>query len=175
VGADEVEAEVEDEAAGSPARTASALRVVMTFEEVYRATYERMTRVAFMMTGSDEAAEDIVQEAFVGLFARFDRLDDPVPYLRRSVVNGCLERGRRRSVAQRLDHLTATVSVASLEIDEMWSALKRLAPRRRAAVVLRYYADLPLAEIAQILGCKTGTVKSMLSRAMAELREVVER
>jgi RNA polymerase sigma factor (sigma-70 family) len=127
-----------------------------------------------MMTGSNEAAEDIVQEAFVRLFARFDRLDDPVPYLRRSVVNGCLERGRRRRVVQRLEHLTVAGSVAALEIDEMWSILKRLPARRRAAVVLRYYVDLPLAEIAQVLDCKTGTVKSMLNRAIAELRKVVE-
>jgi RNA polymerase sigma-70 factor (sigma-E family) len=146
----------------------------MTFEEVYRASFDRMIRVAFMMTGSNEAAEDIVQDAFVGLFARFDRLDDPVPYLHRSVVNGCLARGRRRRVVQRLGHLTVAESVASLEIDEMWGALKRLSARRRAAVVLRYYIDLPLAEIAEILDCKTGTVKSMLNRALADLREVVE-
>lgn len=150
------------------------LRVVMTFEEVYRATYDRMIRVAFMMTGSNEAAEDIVQDAFVGLYGRFSRLDEPVPYLHRSVVNGCLSRGRRRRVAQRLRHLTVVDSVASLEIDETWAALKRLPARRRAAVVLRFYADLPLADIAQVLECKTGTVKSMLSRALSELRAVMD-
>ena len=172
MGADDIEIEA-DAGASGPA-SGPALRVVLTFEEVYRAHYDRMIRVAFMMTGSNEAAEDIVQDAFVGLYARFDRLAEPTPYLRRSVVNGCLARGRRRRIVQRLGHLTASDAAASLEIDETWSVLKRLPARRRAAVVLRFYVDLPLAEIAVILGCKTGTVKSMLSRALSELREVVE-
>jgi RNA polymerase sigma factor (sigma-70 family) len=157
-----------------PGPTGPGLRAVPTFEEVYRATFDRMTRVAFMMTGSNEAAEDIVQDAFVGLYGRFARLDEPVPYLHRSVVNGCLSRGRRIRVAQRLQHLTVGDSAAALEVDDTWGALARLAPRPRAAVVLRFYADLPLAEIAEILDCRTGTVKSMLSRALGELRAVIK-
>lgn len=154
--------------------TVPSLRVVPTFEDVYRATRERMIRVAFMMTGSDEVAEDIVQDAFVQLFSRFDGLSEPTPYLYRSVVNGCLSRRRRRRVAERLAHLTVPNAVTSFEMDETWSALERLPARRRAAVVLRYYADLPLAEIAQILDCRTGTVKSTLHRALTELKEVLD-
>jgi RNA polymerase sigma factor (sigma-70 family) len=150
------------------------LRVVLTFEDTYRASYVRMIRVAFMLTGSNEAAEDVVQDAFVQLYSRFDSLDDPAPYLYRSVVNGCGLRRRRQRVVERLQHLTVEDDVASFEVDETWNALKRLAPRRRAAIVLRYYADLALADIAQVLDCKTGTVKSMLHRALAELKEVVE-
>jgi RNA polymerase sigma-70 factor (sigma-E family) len=154
---------------------APALRAVTTFEDMYRASYPRMLRVAFMLTGSNEVSEDVVQDAFLQLYSRFDQLDDPAPYLYRSVVNGCGQRRRRRRVVERLQHLTVQRDVSSFELDETWNALKRLPSRRRAVVVLRYYADLPLAEIAQILGCRTGTVKSMLHRALAELKEVVER
>jgi RNA polymerase sigma factor (sigma-70 family) len=115
-----------------------------------------------------------VQDAFVQLYPRFGDLADPVPYLYRSVVNGCWSRRRHRRVVERLRHLTSQSGVASLEVDETWNALRRLSPRRRAVVVLRYYEDLPLAEIAPILGCRPGTVKSMLHRALAELKEVVE-
>lgn len=154
--------------------TAPALRVVVTFEDLYRATRDRMVRVAFMMTGSTEVAEDVVQDAFVQLYARFDRLAEPAPYLYRTVVNGCLARRRHGRVVERLQHLTLQDATVALEIDETWSALTRLPPRRRAAVVLRYYADLPVAEIATILDCRPGTVKSMLHRALAELKEVLD-
>lgn len=159
---------------GARGETAPGLRGVSTFEDVYRGSYARMIRVAFMLTGSNEIAEDVVQDAFVQLYARFDRLDDPAPYLYRTVVNGCRQRHRRRQVAERLQHLTVQTQVSTLEIDETWTALRHLPARRRAAVVLRYYEDLPLAEIAKILDCRLGTVKSMLHRALAELKEVVD-
>jgi RNA polymerase sigma-70 factor (sigma-E family) len=158
--------------------TAPDLLVVTTFEDVYRTDYDRMVRVAYMLSGSNEVAEDIVQDAFVQLYSRFDRLADPVPYLYRTVVNGCRLRHRRQRVVERLRHLTTRsdqTTEQSSAIDGTWSALDRLPPRRRAVVVLRYYADLPLAEIAEVLGCKIGTVKSMLHRALAELKEVVTR
>jgi RNA polymerase sigma factor (sigma-70 family) len=163
-----------DAGARGGGHTAPPLRVVSTFEGVYRDLYPRMTRVAFMLTGSNEVAEDVVQDAFLQLYGRFDRIEDPAPYLYRSVVNGCGARRRHRRVVERLQHLTAATDVASLEVDETWGALTRLSPRRRAAVVLRYYADLPLAEVAEALDCKVGTAKSMLHRALAELREVIE-
>ena len=165
---------VDDVSAEVRGDVAPDLRVVTTFEDFYRAMRQRMIRVAFMMTGSTEAAEDIVQDAFVQLYSRFDQLVDPAPYLYRTVVNGCRSRRRHGRVVERLQHLTAQNTVTSLETDETWTALVRLPERRRAAVVLRYYADLPLAEIADVLGCRTGTVKSMLHRALSELREVLE-
>src|SRR5262245_43312605 len=96
-----------EDAAEVPGREGPDLRVVRTFEELYRDSHARMIRIAVMLTGSTEAAEDVVQDAFVGLYARFHRLTDPGPYLYRSVVNGCWSRRRRRQVADRLGHLAA--------------------------------------------------------------------
>ncbi len=144
------------------------------FEEVYKAEYLRMVRVAAMLLGSTEGAEDVVQDAYVALYHHFDTVTDPAGYLYRSVVNGCGSRFRHRKVVARFRHLTTTPDTTPDAVDVTWSALRALAPRRRAVIVLRFYADLPLAEIAQILDCNLGTVKSMLHRALGELREVIE-
>jgi len=152
------------------------LRVVETasYEEVYRRDYVRLVRVARLLTRSKETAEDIVQDAFVRLYPTFGTVADPSGYLYRSVVNGCWSRHRHRRVVERLRHLTAQDDVVVDEIDETRSALGRLTPRQRAVVVLRYYADLPIADIAEILGVATGTVKKTLHQAIAALREVVD-
>ena len=112
--------------------------------------------------------------AFVGLYRRFGDVDDPSGYLYRSVVNGCGARRRHSGVVHRALHLLASPDEVTSRIDETWSALRHLPPRRRAVVVLRFYADLPLKDIAGVLGCSTGTVKSTLHRALADLKEVVE-
>jgi RNA polymerase sigma factor (sigma-70 family) len=126
------------------------------------------------LTGSKDVAEDVVQDAFVKLYPCFDTVAQPSSYLYRSVVNGCWTRHRHRRVVERLRHLTTHREVALDEVDETRSALKLLPPRQRAVVVLRYYADLPLADIAEVLGVSTGTVKSTLHHAHAALREVVD-
>lgn len=162
-------------AAGAEPPEREGMRSVTTtsYEDLYRTDYARMVRVAHMLTGSNETAEDVVQDAFVGLYSRFDSINDPAGYLYRSVVNGCRARQRHKRVVERFRHLMAQTDVGSAELDETWTALKRLPSRRRAVIVLRYYADLPLKDIAEILGCKTGTVKSMLHRALTQLREVI--
>jgi RNA polymerase sigma factor (sigma-70 family) len=144
------------------------------FEEVYRSSYPRMTRIAFLMTGSNETAEEVVQDAFVALYQRLDDVAEPAGYLYRSVVNGCRARRRRQAVAERLGAPRPRADVLPPDLDETWQALRQVAPRRRAALVLRYYADLPLAEIARTLECSTGTVKSLIHRGLAQLKEVIE-
>lgn len=171
--ADRIEAVDVGPALVAPAPPSAASR---SFEDVYRDDYARMVRVAHLLTGSNETAEDIVQDAFVKLYDRFDTLGDVSGYLYRAVVNSCWNRHRHLKVVERLQHLTVPATVAGVsEIDETLSALRILAPRRRAVVVLRYYADLRLEEIAQILGCRLGTVKSALHRALAELKEAIPR
>jgi RNA polymerase sigma factor (sigma-70 family) len=145
-----------------------------SFEAVYRASYARMIRVAYLMTGSNEAAEEVVQDAFLALFQRFASVAEPDGYLYRSVVNGCRSRHRRQALADRLRPTRPQAAATPPELDETWEALRMITPRRRSAIVLRYYADLPLTEIAQVLECSTGTVKSLLHRGLAQLKDVIE-
>jgi RNA polymerase sigma factor (sigma-70 family) len=115
-----------------------------------------------------------VQDAFVRVFARWAEVETPRAYLRQAVVNACRSQQRRQS--RELRHRQGSAQPATIgdaEIDEMADALATLSDRQRKAVVLRFYEDLPEAEIALLLGCRPGTVKSLLFRALARLREVL--
>ena len=143
-----------------------------TFEDFYRAQHEPMLRLAFLLTQSRAVAEDLVQDAFLRVQPRWPTLDTPTAYLRRAVTNACYSYHRHRRVEEAvpIDPPTSTDPAH----DEMWDALARLAPRRRAALVLRYYLDLSEADIAAALGCRRGTVKSLTHRAIDDLRKVLE-
>ncbi len=132
-----------------------------------------MVRLATLLVDSQDTAEEVVQDCFVRLYPRFDRIDDPAAYLRRSVVNACRSAGRRRTLERALLRTDRPASV-ELGADEILDALAGLPARQRAALVLRYYDDLPEADIAVVLGCRPGTVKSLISRGLARLRKVVE-
>ena len=139
----------------------------------YDARRLALVRLAYVMTGDRETAEDIVQEAFLATCRRWDGVRDLHPYLRAAVVNGSRSWLRRK----KLERAQPTVSdEASLGApDEMWDALGRLKPRARMAVVLRYYEGLPDAEIAGLLGCRVATVRTTIHRALATLRKEIER
>jgi RNA polymerase sigma-70 factor (sigma-E family) len=142
------------------------------FEDFYRAQHEAMLRLAYLLTQSRAAAEDVVQDSFLRIQPRWGSLDSPTAYLRRTVTNACYSWHRRR---RREAALTVVPpDPAEPEHDEMWDALAKLPPRRRAALVLRYYQDLSEAEIADTLGCRPGTVKSLTHRGLAQLRSVIE-
>jgi RNA polymerase sigma-70 factor (sigma-E family) len=150
---------------------------VVTFDDVFAGEYDRMVRLAFLLVDSNALAEEIVQDAFVRLHQRWATTANPGGYLRTSVVNGARSTLRRRRLerAVRSRGDDRPDRVVELQADELTDALRRLSPSRRAAVVLRYYEDLSEAEIAATLGVRPGTVKSMVHRALAELREVIER
>src|SRR5579864_3636996 len=122
------------------------------FEDFYRAQHEPMLRLAYLLTGSRPAAEDLVQDSFVRVQPRYASLDTPAAYLRRTVTNACYSWHRRRQREQAV--AVAPPPPGEPEHDELWDALAHLAPRRRAALVLRYYLDLPEADIAEALGCR---------------------
>jgi RNA polymerase sigma-70 factor (sigma-E family) len=147
---------------------------VGTFDDLYRQEYAPMVRLAFLLVDSTEVAEEVVQDAFASVFERYARLGNPGGYLRTCVVHGCRTVQRRRGLARRKVPEPPPAS-SELATDHVLDAVRRLPEQRRAAVVLRYYADLPEAEIAAALGVRPGTVKSMLHRALAQLREEVER
>ncbi|GAC1545047.1 MAG: SigE family RNA polymerase sigma factor [Acidimicrobiales bacterium] len=144
-----------------------------SFEEFYRAQYEPMLRLAYLLTQSHAVAEDLVQDSFIRIHPRWGTLDTPVAYLRRTVANACYSFHRRRK--REAAPAGAAPPRRAPPHDEMWDALAALAPRRRAVLVLRYYLDLSEAEIAATIGCRPGTVKSLTSRALQDLRSVVDR
>jgi RNA polymerase sigma-70 factor (sigma-E family) len=136
-----------------------------------------LVRLAVLLVGDRASAEDVVQDAFLGLYRRWERLTDtstPVAYLRVSVLNGCRTALRRRSRARSVGNLTErpadsaeAVALLSEEQRAVAGALRRLPERQREALVLRYYLDLSEADIAAAMGISRGTVKSTTSRALA--------
>lgn len=137
------------------------------FDELYRAEFEPMVRLAYLLTGDRETALEVTHDAFVVTCERWSRLDRPGGYLRTAVVNRCRDLGRRQRFRS-----SAPVPERSVvdPDDDLADAIAALPPKRRAAVVLRYYLDLTEAEIAETLGVRPGTVKSLLSRGLAELK-----
>jgi RNA polymerase sigma-70 factor (sigma-E family) len=144
------------------------------FERVYAAHYDALIRLALLTTGSAAVAEDVVQEAYVALYQRWFDVVEPGAWLRRVVTNRSTSWLRRLMVMRRhdrrLDPVTTHAAPAAEDI-AVRTALARLRPRQRAAVFLRFYLDLSEAEIAEALGCRPGTVKSLLHRALAVLKE----
>lgn len=140
--------------------------------ELYGERFTELVRLAYLMTGSSAVAEELVQDSFVRAQTTWDRVRDPLPYVRASVVNACRGWHRHQRVARL--HAATTLEPSTDEPDELWDALGRLAPQRRAAVVLRYYADLPHGEIARILGCRPTTVRTSIHRALRQLRQEIK-
>lgn len=147
-----------------------------------------LIRLGFVMLGDRGAAEDVVQDAFLGLYRNWDRLNDPasaLPYVRSSVLNGCraavraqARRDRRDRAAARdgllaFDSAEAAV-LLSEEHREVFAAVRKLASRQREALLLRYYLGLSPDETAQVMGISTGTVKSALSRAIAAVGRMLK-
>ena len=143
-------------------------------EALYLSERSRLTRLATAITLDRSMAEEIVQDAFAGLFRRHAQVENPAGYLQRSVVNLCLKALRRRKVAARVMLDPAPVTGIP-EFDETWSVVRTLPARQRAVVVLRFWGDLGEADIAEAMGWPTGTVKSTLHRALRELRGKVTR
>jgi RNA polymerase sigma-70 factor (sigma-E family) len=138
------------------------------FGRLYEARFAEMVRLAFLMTGSLETAEDLVQDSFVRLHRKWSSVRTPDAYLRTAVVNACRSHHRRR--ARERSRRVESEGVAVLGADELSDLLLTLPHRQRAAIVLRYYHDLPDREIAEVLNCRVGTVASSIHRALARLR-----
>ena len=141
------------------------------FSEVYREQFPRLMRVAFLMTGSNEAAEDAVQDVFLRCRSRLADLDDAPSYLRAAVINECRSVHRRRP-REHAVHEAADERLPS-ELVELRDALDRLPWRQRAAIILRYFVDIPDDEIAETLRCRPATVRSLIRRGIGMLREVL--
>lgn len=142
-------------------------------EELFRTRRAASVRLVTVLTGDRGVAEEIVQDAFVELSRRWEQLDNPAAYLRTTLVNRSRKHQRRLGVGRRRVPPPPRLQVDAPELDELWGVLVRLPARRRAALVLRFYEDLAIAEIAALLDCRPGTVSSLLHRGLADLREVL--
>ena len=152
---------------------------------LYRAQAVGLIRLAYVMLGDRAAAEDVVQDAFCGLYRRWDQLADPagaLAYVRSSVLNGCRTALRRRARGRQLtdyqppagpDEAEAT-ALTQEERQEVMRAVRRLPDRQREALVLRFYLDLPDREIARAMGIRPGTVRSAIHRALQALGHLLE-
>jgi RNA polymerase sigma-70 factor (sigma-E family) len=145
---------------------------------LYEAHALSLTQLAYVMLGDRAAAEDVVQEAFLGLYKRWNKLRDTASapgYLRASVLNG--SRMVLRSRARRAGHTASELPWESAEATalvceehrHLLLAIRALPPRQREALMLRYYLDLSEEDTAQSMGIRRGTVKSATSRALAAL------
>jgi RNA polymerase sigma-70 factor (sigma-E family) len=164
-------------------RMTSAERAVT---ELYEAHALGMIRLAHIMLGDRQSAEDAVQEAFYGLYRRWSGLSDPdraVPYVRSAVLNHCRSVLRRRTSSQAprdlLGHQADVVSAESAvltgeERREVMAALRQLPRRQREALVLRFYLDLPAEEAATSMGISASSVRSATHRALTALGRMLQ-
>lgn len=148
--------------------------------------YVPMCRLAFVILGDHALAEEIVMEALLKTFAGWGRLreiDRADAYLRRAVVNLCRSRIRRKMIEARVNsEARGRASRPAPDWDQeahetnrlVMEAIRDLPERQRAAIVLRYYDDLPESQIAEVLDCSVGTVKSQLSKARTKLGAALE-
>lgn len=145
------------------------------FCAVYAAQYASLVQLAFVTTGGLPAAEDLVQDVFVQLYRRRREVVDPVAWLRRATVNRCTSWVRRRMVERKHAGAAATPDgQLSPDAIAVRAGLAKLRPRHRAAVFMRYYLDLSEVDIAEALGCRPGTVKSLLHRGLRAMKEQLQ-
>ncbi len=142
------------------------------FDHFVREQRAGLVRLAHLLHGSSAVAEDLAQEALLATHRKWTELDNPAGYARRALVNLVRSQQRRAVVERR--HARSTSAPANQlppEIDEMWTAIRGLSADQRAVIVLRFYEDLTIDEIAAVLDRPSGTVKSLLHRALARLKE----
>jgi RNA polymerase sigma-70 factor (sigma-E family) len=166
-----------DAAASTGAQRAASASLARLYETHAPGAY----RLAYLLTGEADLAEDLVQDAFVRIIGRFAQQRSPEmfdAYLRRTVVNLSYGVFRRRRVeraflaaeARRAPTAPAGALPDVEASDELWHQLRRVAPRQRAVLVLRYYEDLSEHQTADVLGCSVRTVKSLTVRGLAAMR-----
>jgi RNA polymerase sigma-70 factor (sigma-E family) len=143
---------------------------------LHRREYRSLVRLASLLLSDAGAAEEVVQDAFVKVYLAGDRVQEPLQYLRRAVVNGARSGLRRRYVRARapLAVVRDSSDTYAEDRDEVMAALRALPQRQRECLVLRYYLDLSEADIAHALGISAGSVKTHSHRGIAALEKTLE-
>ena len=143
-------------------------RDARSLEVVYRASRLSLTRLAYLLLGDRSEAEDVVQAVFTAAAAHWETIDEPTAYLRRAVLN------RANDVHRQSFRTTPVVTAREVPgepaVDETWLFVQTLPMAQRTVVVLRFYEDLGLNEIASLLGRSASTVRSDLRRALTRLK-----
>jgi RNA polymerase sigma-70 factor (ECF subfamily) len=153
--------------------------VELWFVQLYQAEHDKVLRATWAFWGDREVAEDATQEAFVRALERWPRLRDQ-PWVTGWVTSTALNAARRLQRRRRWLHWVETATVkAAMGVDaagavELWQVVRALPRRQREAVTLHYLADLPVAEVARLMGCREGTVKAHLAHARKALRAQLE-
>lgn len=150
-----------------------------TLAQLVTTSGDRLLRLAYQLTHDRSAAEDVVQEALMNIHRswrrRMPEIDSVEAYARRAVVNEFLRRKRLHSASEIVtDRVPETAGRSAendvVDRDEIWRALGRLPARQRTVLVLRFYEDLRDDRIAELIGAKEATVRSIASRGLAALR-----
>jgi RNA polymerase sigma factor (sigma-70 family) len=139
-----------------------------TFETFFALHRDGLVRLAALLLDRSAGAEDVVHDALAAAWLRWDRLDDPLAYVRRCVVNGCHSERRRGRLLPRLRSVAPRADEPSP--DYLLDALAGLPGRQRSALVLRYYLQLTDREIGELLGCRPEAAKSLAHRGLHRLR-----
>ena len=149
----------------------------LTFEDLFADEHERLFRALYLIVGNSHEAEELMQDAFVRVLERWDRIDNPVGYLYRSAFNSTHSRFRRLTVAAKRTLTPGQpedpFAAADLR-DQIVRALRELPERQRAALVLLDFLDYRSEEAAKVLRVAAATVRSLASHARATLKLSME-
>ena len=149
----------------------AAVSATVGFEEFFSDRYRSAARFAFLLTGSGHVAEEIAQDAFLQVFRRWAEIRNPQAYLSRALVSGARSWGRKehRRPSGQPNRPVEYDSDAIAVRDALWA----LPERQREALVLRYFLGRIDREIAEAMGCPVGTVKSLIHRGLARMKETL--
>lgn len=153
-----------------------------SFAAVYNEHHRDMLRLAWLLTGNEHTAEDVVADAFANVYRPWQqgRIDDIGGYLRTAVVNrvnsGFRRLGleRREASRRRAERVQDSPEQHAADRDQVWQALRQLPLGQRTAIVLRYWDDLTEAQAAKVMGVSVGTVKSQTAKGLSRIQHLLE-
>lgn len=154
---------------GDPPRRPRS-RIDDEFTAFYRAEHDGQVRRAALLIGSNDAANDIVQDALVEILRRWETISHHGSYLNRAVLNGCRDRVRNERVVTNAHRRLAAGATPSTD-DVLYDVIARLPFNHRAAVVMRFYERMTEDEIAEALGCRPGSIGPWIHRALTTMRK----
>ncbi len=154
---------------------AELLSVRVSYDEFYRRSWTRTVQLAALLVQDASVAEELAQDAFIQVMSRWDTLREPAAYLHQCVVNASRVYHRHAGVVRQKLRVMAIPETTEHDFDELAEAVSALPFRQRAVVLLRYHCDLTEQQIAEVLKCRPGTVKSLAARALSALHQELSR